>query len=534
MSLKFTEFPAELKERIAESLSFQQALKRLQEGKAETPRSWVYEDKSSEWIKDTWSKQLLKVCEEKDLKVISEWDLDKLSKFAPQGGVAPFDKRLETLKEYWAHLSPSGTFQTREWKRAQQLAIKHLGFNKTGTPISVEAVVNRGFEEDKLNTSSGDPLFRKRKSAEAIDQAIRAAKDGTWNTYLPVLGSRASMGKTGEEARWIFMFPMSVNLVEQSFMYPVMDYIRSRLGKGEEEFSQFFAPWDGYDRVQAILSSFRNEKVIFFGSDYTKMDQHFNFYHAVQVYEVIKHYFQPQFQEGLFNSIHYTFHCSVVTPRGLLLGPHALPSGSGWTNFLESVFNLILWFYIKITSNLKIKCAMGIGDDQLIMIEGKHDLKKLAEFVVNKFKLVGMDANPSKQEVAHDMAAFLQRRSYTFWSVDGKYLAGVYPTCRALTSEIFPEFYHNEKQWSSKTFALRCLMIAENCVNHPAFREFVLFIAQGNSNIIDFAKSNDKFILREWKIAKSIANFVPTYNQEKANVSPLRFKSIAILREYYK
>jgi hypothetical protein len=529
--MKTKEFPARLKESIAESSNFEQALARLEKGKSETPRSWVYENKSPKWILNTWSKRLLRLKADKDLGMIAEWDLSKSDKFAPQGEVAPFADRQETLSEYWAHLSSSEVFNTKEWRDALHLSIKQLGFNKTGNPAHVDAVIARGLGEDKYNTSSGDPLFIKRKKPEAISQARQAVLDGTWNQFYPVLGSRASMGKTGAKARWIFMFPMAVNLNEQRFQQPLQDYIRNRTGKKDV----FFAPWDGYEKVQDVLSANGNKYVIKFGCDYSKMDQHFNFSHAVQCFEVIKHYFHPQYWTDLYQSIYYTFYCDVVAPHYLIEGPHAMPSGSGWTNFLETVFNYILVNYLRIKYHLKVDVAMGIGDDQLWFMNYSADhIDKLTRFIVDQFNSVGLEANPEKQEVSSYIASFLQRRSYANWSPKGIKYAGVYPTIRALTSEIYPEFYHNEKDWTKKTFALRCLMILENCKNHPLFKEFCLFIAEGNQNIIDFAKLPDAEILLTRHTAKKIANFVPTYNQEKVDVNPTKFESLRIIREKYK
>ena len=105
------QFPERLQADIAASQNFSQALKRLRDGKSATPRSWVWEDKDPEWITDTWAKRLQKLGEDKDLKAISEWDLSKIDKFSPQGEVAPFAGRQETLSEYWAHLEKSSLFK---------------------------------------------------------------------------------------------------------------------------------------------------------------------------------------------------------------------------------------------------------------------------------------------------------------------------------------------------------------------------------------------------------------------------------------
>lgn len=523
--MKTQEFPARLNESIAESFNFQQALTRLKEGKSSTPRSWVYEQKEPEWILATWL-DILNSNVDGDLSEIADWDSSKSSKFAAQGAVAPFEERQDTLSEYWAHLASPSKFSDPDWAKAKAAVVRKLGFNRSGVPRPIDAVIQNGLSNDKYNTSSGDPLFKKRKTPEAIAQAKQAASDGTWCQYYPVLGSRASMGKTGKQARWIFMFPMSVNLYEQSFQQPLQDYIRLKS-------VPFFKPWDGYDEVQQVLSDVQ-DGLLYFGCDYTKMDQHFNFYHAVQCYDVIKEYFKPIYWDGLYSSIHYTFHCAVVAPDYLISGPHAMPSGSGWTNFLETMFNYILVEYMRIHYGMKISdMSMGIGDDQIWFIDFKGNEEKLTNLIVSEFKECGLDANPEKQEVSRDVISFLQRRSYSNWAPTGIKFAGVYPTVRALTSEVYPEFYHNEEEWTKNTFALRCLMILENCSNHPAFEQFCLFVAKGNQNIPEFCTSDDAQILLTRHLSKKIANFLPTYNQAKLEENPLKFKSLEIIRSHF-
>ena len=362
-----------------------------------------------------------------------------------------------------------------------------------------------------------------------MKQAKEAATDGSWKNFYPVLGSRASMGKIGASARWIFMFPMSVNIVEQTYQQPLQDYITDKIHRLE-----FFAPWKGYDYVQRVISKKGPLNSLYFGCDYSKMDQHFNLYHALECYDVIKCYFKPQYWPGLKESIEYTFNCDVVGPDGLISGPHAMPSGSGWTNFLETVFNFIVKIYLDLKYHLfssPVASAMGIGDDQIYMFPVYYNIEPLTKLIVSVFVALGLEANVEKQEVSHSIISFLQRRSFDFWSPYGIQYAGVYPTFRALTSLVYPEFYHNEKIWNTRTFALRCLMILENCVNHPLFEEFCKFIADGNSNIKEFATLPDAEILLTRHMAKKIANFIPTYNQEKANSDPIKFESLKIIRQ---
>jgi len=525
LSSILSEFPTRVKHSIAASDAYASALKRMKSGTKPTSRSWVYEKiKDPDLILTKWQSTLSSLSSDGDLKSLSAWDLSKSDKYGPQGGTAPFDERHETLLEYWSHLREPEVFSTREWKIAISNTVKRFKFNGSGAPLPAREVIARGMFEDKYNTSSGDPLFLKRKSSEAQEQALSAEADGTWKNFYPVLGSRATMGKTGDKARWIFMFPFAVNLHEQRFQMPLQDYLRKIS-------DHFFLPWEGIEYVQRHVSA-QSSELLKFGADYSKMDQHFNYYHALQVYEVIKMFFQPQYRDQLLESLHYTFHCDVVSCEGMLKGPHAMPSGSGWTNFLETVFNVLLIEYLHVVaSNVHIVTAMGIGDDQLWFIDyANKNFDPLTEFIVSIFEKCGLEANAEKQEVGYETTVFLQRRFSTTWNVGHVKCAGVYPTIRALTSEIFPERWHQKKDgWDSKLFALRCLMILENTMYHPLFAKFCKFIADGNDNIWEFVTAKPAVHAAAVKQAKSISGFLPTYNQANLKTKVLDLASYRVL-----
>nr|UAW00442.1 MAG: RNA-dependent RNA polymerase [Porcine picobirnavirus] len=526
--MKIKSFSQELQTRIDRSEGYQRALATLLNGKEATRRSWVYEKVDPAEVLSSWMERLTQLESDEDLKLIAEWDLGKASKFGPQGEVAPFSERQETLKEYWEHLSCPTIFSTPLWEKAIKATILDLGFNQSGSPVSYDRVVDRGLGENKYTTSSCDPLFQRRKLPSSIAQAVQAATDGTWKKYYPVLGSRATMGKVGKEARWIFMFPFSVNLVEQSFQQPLQDYIRSKR-------VEFFTPWEGWESVQKVISS-KSSHLLKFGCDYTKMDQHFNYWHAEQCYHVIKHFFHPKYWDRLHESIEYTFNCDIVAAEYLIEGPHAMPSGSGWTNFLETMFNFILLHYLEMKFHLKFEGAMGIGDDQLYFIDYEGDVDGLTELIVRTFNECGLDSQSQKQEVHYTHTTFLQRSIWATWNGvdDSTPWAGVYPTVRALTSEIYPEMYHNDDDWDAETFALRCLMIMENCNQHPLFKEFCIFIAEGNSNIKDYVLSGPENWKKVVQRARGIRNFIPTYNQAVSNMDCGTMASIRVLEAYYR
>lgn len=524
--VNFKQFPAEIQEVASSNNGLKQALRRLEVGSPDTPRSWFYEDKDPLWILGTITAKLKAMM---DLKSIADYDLSKSDKFGPQGGTAPLKERLDSFNEYFEHLNSPEIINDPIWKKAKQLAIQRLQFNEAGVPATLKAVVARGLGEDKYNTSSGYPLYLKRKNPKAIEEALSVGSRCIELKYPCTLGSRATMGKTGKNARTIFMAAMSVNINGQRFQQPLQDYIRSRQ-------IPFFTPWEGWDHVQARISEFWKD-CLKFGADYTKMDQHFNKYHGLEVYDVIKHYFKREYWTELKSIIEYVFTVPIITNLGYIDQEHAMPSGSEWTNFLETVWNYIFCIYLELKYHLRFKCVMGIGDDQLWFLEGKWDPKGITwiiDVVMKEFERAGLPGNKDKQEVSLTETGFLQRFMCSEWNgLDGdQTAAGVYSLIRNVTSQVYPERYHNEKEWDSSMFALRVVMIAENCCNHPLFEWYIKdFVAKANPNILEWVRQSDTALSETQRKAKNIANFLPTYNQEKQEMSILNFKTVKFLRE---
>nr|UAW00462.1 MAG: RNA-dependent RNA polymerase [Porcine picobirnavirus] len=525
--INFKQLPDEIQELSQSNNGLRQALNRLEHGSAATPRTWFYETKTPAWILDTITNRLKGM---KDLRNIADWDLSKSDKFGPQGESAPLKDRLETLEEYFKHLDCPTIVKDPIWKKAKLEAIRRLKFNESGSPSTSQAVIARGISENKYNTNSGYPLFKKRKTDEAKAEAIQDAPVCIQRRFPCVLGTRASMGKTGKKARHIFMASMAVNVNGQRFQQPLQDYIRSLK-------QDFFLPWEGWDKVQVAISQAWDSSSLKFGADYTKMDQHFNKYHGLEVFDVVKHYFKREYWTELENIIQYVFTVPIVTNLGYIDQEHAMPSGSEWTNFLETVWNYIFCIYLELKYHLQFKLKCGIGDDQLWILIGKWSqsgIKWIIDTVVKEFDAAGLPGNPEKQEVSLTKTGFLQRGLFSEWSgLDGSVpVAGVYSLVRNVTSQVYPEFYHNDKDWDSDMFALRVVMIAENACNHPEFKWYVQeFIAKANPNILEWVRKSDDQLRETEKRAKNIARFIPTYNQEKQDQSILTFKTVKLLRE---
>lgn len=510
MKVRFKQFTPELNALISERTNLRGSLNRLEHGSDDTPRTWFYETKSPKWILNTLTTKLDGM---QDLESVKDYDLSKSDKFGPQGNAAPLKDRLETFNEYFEHLDSPEIIRDPVWQEAKREAVRRLGFNESGSPVTAEQVTQRGLAENKYDTSSGYPLYLKRKTPEAIEHAIANVEQSIDDRYPSTLGARASMGKTGESARHIFMASMATNVSGQRFQQPLQDYIRARK-------LDFFLPWEGWDSVQAAISQSWDTTSLKFSADYTKMDQHFNKHHGLEVFDVVKHYFKKEYWNRLRDIIVNVFTLPIITNLGMVDQEHAMPSGSEWTNFLETLWNYIFTIYLELKYQLKFKLRMGIGDDQLWVILGKwgpKGIQWILNIVMHEFERAGLPGNPEKQLVSTDSWEFLQRYGTDSWNGnDGQTrAAGVYSLIRNVTSQVFPEFLirlkKSDPQWSD-LFPIRVIQIAENAKHHPLFGWYMReFVAKSNENILQWVRKSRLEQEKLWSYAKKLQHLVPSY-----------------------
>jgi hypothetical protein len=225
----------------------------------------------------------------------------------------------------------------------------------------------------------------------------------------------------------------------------------------------------------------------------------------------------------------------LVGPDKMLTGTHGVSSGSNWTNFIETVYDMIISEYVTLTSKTAISKPISglyaIGDDMAWLASTGFPTSEptFQEYLENVGLAFGQVIKADKTTAEADRVKTLQRLFQRGYRRSDGMCKGVYPTIRALKSSIYPERYHHD--WSSDMFCARQYMILENCVDHPLFKDFVEFIVRGNVHLIPFAHKDSKRLDAITRQARSIPGLNPTYNQEKRDSSLANFESIAVARE---
>nr|UDL14598.1 MAG: putative RNA-dependent RNA polymerase [Picobirnavirus sp.] len=545
-----TPIPQQFIEIISGNNGLKLYLDSLLENRDFTTRSWLYSGKkgstyvkANKVLKD-WLARLsvLKDGSEFEKKVY-QFDISQIEKYGPQGGHAPVEDLLDDIvmpsfnPPQWSR--KPAAFTTKAWKWAIEMVISEL--RNAGVhdlyPRSYKHVVDDMRARDTLISNSGWPDFTTRSKPEVVAKAISDAQDGSWRQYPAILLFRRYNGKT----RQVWMFPMATNIVEGSWFQPLTDAImKSSLA------DYFFSPWKGFDTVRSRVSDvYRLEDQCYIAaSDFSSTDAHFQLAASEEVLKVLTALFKPQYKKELEESVRHMHTIPLlIGPKDMLTGKHGVASGSNWTNFIETIFDMIFGYYVQYEiSNMDesfwVTPEYAIGDDMAWKVERDGNDAIPLEVMAKQFpqelerlgRSAGQQIKAEKTMSEIDEVKSLQRlfqRGYTV--PDSDEVRAVYSTVRALKSSIYPERAHYQ-DWDLDMFAARQFMILENCVDHPLFEEFVAFICKGNPYLIPFAKKSDSKLDGITRKSKRIPGLNPTYNQEKRDTGLSQFASIRIAR----
>lgn len=518
----------------------------LLEKKAPTPQSSLYNIPGyKEWepdaIKDRWLKILERLQSgTKPEREVFQFDSAQLQKWGPQGGHAPIGELLKDIvyPSFSSQPSPSA-FSSDEWQRAKRATVRclHSRGCRGLSPVPYHRVIDDMRARDTLESNSGWPAFTRRKNPEVVKQAIQDATDGNWKSYPAIALFRTYNGKT----RLVWMFPMATNLVEGSYFQPLQKILMRR-GRSDN----FFAPWQGFDEVRREINvAYTSHPQLYLAaSDFSATDAHFKLAATLEVFDVLKECFQPRFRDGLKESLtHMHMIPLIIGPDSQLQGEHGVSSGSNWTNFVETVFDLIFALYVEIKENNvpshrlpslfgpKYAGLYAIGDDMTwISTTYDEDFNVRLEAYGEE---VGQEIKAEKTTNDPDKVKTLQRLFQVGYLDDsGHGIRAVYPTVRALKSLVYPERSHPKKLWSRDMSAVRTFMILENCVDHPLFREFCEFVADGDPYLREFARKPRHAQDSIFRESKLVPGLNPTYNQERRDASISAFASVQYLREH--
>jgi hypothetical protein len=510
----------------------------LRDGKLPTQRTPLYKDLTEDQVFEKWMQTLVKYQSVSATERLVNYDVSRMGKVGPQGGYPPFEDRKGDFAAYYT--TPDQSDLTIDEDIIQEMISELFGGVRDRRPLSYEKVLERDILEDKVSTNSGPPDVGKKSDKSIQDRAVKDAYSGIWKVYCMILGSRSQRGK----ARFIFMAAFALTLVEKSFLYPLLDHVRSLN-------LPFFSAWEGFDEVEFGFDSekfFKGE--IFIQQDYTAMDKSINKTHQKIFLKVVGPFFQERYRLDLEDLLEHIFTVEImISLNKVTTGRHGMPSGSGFTNFLESI---ISYYVMKLNqkNGLPVSGAQGLGDDLAFSLTGieNSQLNEILEGERNSYGLIeapsianvlsensakiSLKVEPEKQGISDTTMIYLQRLFDVELTDSNGMCLGMYPSILAINTALNPERFHDPQKWSGDMEILRWIMILENCINLPYIDELIQFFIQGDKyalglNLPDFFVRLPTL----YEKSKAIKGFVPTYNQESIDRGIYQFGVVQKLLE---
>jgi len=378
--------------------------------------------------------------------VLLDLELSNRSKYGPRSLAKPWSERRQSVMDYYES-------DVKEYKL--QIPLN----NSAGRlrPISLVKAISY-----LKNTSNTGLPFMIKKSR------VKGSISSDWSDLLQRKDPCVLFTRTQEnlKTRNVFGFPIADTINEMMFYRPLLAF-QSKL-----HWRSALRKPDAVDlSMNNILETASRSGKSIVSVDFSSYDasvktclQRYAFKYISDLFQKDSNKKDIEYISNRFNTI------GLVTPDGVLNGRHGVPSGSTFTNEVDSIVQYLVATQCSVTS-LPFQIQ---GDDGVYITLEPHKL-------FDCFESYGLNVNIEKSKVSPEYAIYLQSLYHKDYRniKDDKIVGGVYPTYRALCRIVYQERFDDfsDSDISGKDyFAIRTLSILENCRNHPLFELFVKFI----------------------------------------------------------
>lgn len=419
-------------------------------------------------------------------------------KYGPRSIAIPWKDRVKSLRV---------SFENSSYDK---IVVKALPGRSNLRPLSLQ----HALKLLKNNTNSGLPYYTKKG-------IVKERVLDKYDTLLKRKDPCILFTRTQEQSktRNVWGFPIADTLNEMRYYSPLLAY-----QKGLSYRSALTSPDTVSRHMTDLINKSSSGGSTLVSIDFAAYDTSAKSELQGAAFDYIKSLFQAKclaelnYIEDRFRSI------GILTPDGVISGDHGVPSGSTFTNEVDSIIQIIIATSLPYITYDTMQVQ---GDDGVYLVP----LDKVDE-LFDRFKTNGLNVNGDKSFVSNKFAVFLQNLYHIDYLKDG-IIGGVYPVYRALNRII------HQERWSTfedhglngkDYYSIRTICICENCKYHPLFRELVEFILKYDKYSLDVSDqgiANYVQMVSDSKGAGEILN-----HQYGDNVSGIRnFETFKLIKE---
>jgi hypothetical protein len=479
----------------------------IRKGNSEVYLSPLCKHINPQSILGMWDRRFNSLRDEMNNVLIS-LELSNRSKFSPRSIAKPWSSRLPSVEEYYEGRPRVYSFSPN----ADPLDV-FLPNTMSLRAISLSNAIN----SLKNNTNSGLPYYC-RKSR------IKDRLSDDFNYLLIRQDPCVLFTRTQEnnKTRNVWGYPVVDTLNESMIYQPLLSHQRNLSWR-----AALRSPDSVSFEVTKLLSRAMNENKSILSVDFTSFDSSVTPKLIDQSFKYILSLFQPKFWEQIEYIANRFANIPLLTPDGIITGSHGVPSGSTFTNEVDSLSQ----YFAALSSKTVNDSDFNIqGDDGVYLVENSKVNHLLAGFNDSNLKIHDIG---DKSYYDSNYCIYLQNLFHTDYYSGNGLIGGIYPTYRALNRILYQERWSDFEDYglSGKDYySIRTISILENVKYHPLFKEFVEFIVSLDKYSLEYTQEGLAKYCNMLKLNNSSEGFMN--NQYGDNVSGLNsFETVKIIRE---
>lgn len=394
-----------------------------------------------------------------EMDAIDEHEYEKIGPYSIR---LPFEKIKSGLFDYFTNDTNPG--DPRAFEVARERIMNLVPYRSLRT-----VPLEHAFSAMPEGTNMGLPLLTREKK-DAHEYLERARSIQSYLDIYPfILFWRGQPNGTDTpKQRHVCGADHVDTILWESFLIPLLAVFRGVKG---------FAAWNDASYIdgamtEVLVQAKRNNRIVISG-DHSSFDTHLNAKIINVCFDAIEGWFQ-ECDSRIINILREEFlHTGIVCPDGWLDGRNgSVMSGSGGTNFIDSLGNYFASEYVSARTGSQLEQGEFMGDD-FVSVWSTDLTEDLEDLMLE----IGLVTNKEKQFVSFNSCHYLQRW-HSLENLNRGVARGVRSPFRALNGML--SYERLRTGWNKYMDTVRWIMQVEQVRWDKRFPLLVAYLKQGD------------------------------------------------------
>jgi len=396
---------------------------------------------------------------------LNQAEIDQAEKIGSYSIMLPYRERLPQVESYFENRKLSYSDEGLTFARNQLSAMM---------PRNLKLLsVTNAFENMPKGTNLGAPFFTAdRRNLPGVLKYARKTIESGFKVYPEPIcllywrGQPKGIGQNPKQ-RTVWGYPHWLTVLELMIQKALLDAVK---------WHPAFSAWVGVSRVNEVVTDLLDTaRYPLLSVDFSGYDASVPAVLIEAAFKVIEDCFEPSARNHIRFVRDQFLHIPLLTPDGILTGRNgSVPSGSGLTNFVDGLVQIMLAHYCAYMTRNTVKGITVQGDDGVWSFTRPWDNGDIID-LCDEF---GVKVSDDKGAISQTLVHFLQNLHSTDFRRSGVSV-GVRPIMRVLNGML--SYERLNRSWSGYDDTIRWWQQAEAANEHVHFQVLARYLYDNDS-----------------------------------------------------